>query len=246
VKAAALVVFLVGCGPTYIDATGLAPTTLGNGLVAHWPFDEAGGTILLDDSGNRRDGVVSGATFTSDGRFGGALHFVPGDSVTVASFPYATASWTFSGWVRIGEEDVANDDFGTVVSTEAAARHGGWQWQTRGRSAGIYWTFAYWIGPDFTYAHYECQCFELGRWSHAAVVVDAPRNLLSFYVDGALAQSSPLPRVIEPGASDLNMGKWVGEGRPFSGSIDDVAIYDRALLSAEIAELHTRPAPKPK
>jgi hypothetical protein len=164
----------------------------------------------------------------------------------VASFPYPTASWTFSGWVRIGEEDVANDDFGTVVSTEAAARHGGWQWQTRGRSAGIYWAFAYWIGPDFTYAHYECQCFELGRWSHAAVVVDASRNLLSFYVDGALAQSSPLPRLIEPGASDLNMGKWVGEGRPFSGSIDDVAIYDRALLSAEMAELHTRPAPKPK
>jgi hypothetical protein len=42
------------------------------------------------------------------------------------------------------------------------------------------------------------------------------------------------------------MGNWAAEDRPFSGSIDDVAIYDRALLSAEIAELHTRPAPKPK
>ena len=48
-KAAALVVFLVGCGPTYIDATGQAPTTLGSGHVAHWTFDETGGTVLSDD-----------------------------------------------------------------------------------------------------------------------------------------------------------------------------------------------------
>ncbi len=244
-RAAALALCLLGCGPTYIDATGLAPTTLGSGLVAHWPFDEADGTVLSDDSGNRRDGIVSGATFTSDGRFGGALHFVPGDSVTVESFPYATASWTFSGWVRIGEEDVVNDDFGTVVSTEVM-QEGGWQLQTLDRSAGIYWTFAYWVGPGPAYAHYECRCFELGRWSHATVVVDGARSVLSFYVDGRLAHSTALPAPVLPGSSDLFMGKWLGEGRLFSGSIDDVAIYDRALLSAEVAELHERPPPPPQ
>jgi hypothetical protein len=244
-RTALLMAFLAGCGPTYIDATGLAPTTLGSGLVAHWPFDEMGGSVLSDDSGNRRDGVVAGATFTGDGRFGGALHFLPGDSVTVESFPYATSSWTFSGWVRIGEEDVANDDFGTVISTELM-QEGGWQLQTRDRSAGIYWTFAYWIGPGPTYAHYECECFELGRWSHATVVVDGPRGLLSFYVDGRLAHSTALPGPILPGSSDLFMGKWMGDGRLFSGSIDDVAIYDRALLSAEVAELDARPPPRPR
>jgi len=79
-----------------IDAVGLAPTTLGDGLVAHWAFDETGGTVLADDSGNSRDGVVSGATFRNDGRFAGALHFAPGHSVTVERSPYATANWTFS------------------------------------------------------------------------------------------------------------------------------------------------------
>src|SRR5690606_3541915 len=116
-KAAWLAVLLGACGPTHIDATGLGPTTLGDGLVAHWRFDEAGGTILADDSGNRRDGIVSGATFVPDGRFDGALLIRPGDSVTVERFPYATASWTFSAWVRIGEGDIPNDDFGTVLST---------------------------------------------------------------------------------------------------------------------------------
>jgi hypothetical protein len=242
-KAAAVAVFLAGCGPTYIDAAGLAPTTLGTGLVAHWTFDETEGSIVSDDSGNRRDGSVSGAVFRSDGRFDGALHFRPGDSVTVERFPYATPSWTFSAWIRISDEDVPSEDFGTVISTETMFE-GGWQLQTRARSSGIYWSFAYWEGSG--YGHYECLCFELGRWSHATVVLDAGQNVLSFYVDGKLAQSGTSPGPILPGTSDLFMGKWMGEGRLFSGSIDDVAIYDRALRAAEVAELDARPPPRPR
>jgi len=244
-KAVWVGVFLLGCGPTSIDAIGLAPTTLGSGLVAHWTFDETDGSVLADHSGNRRDGIVSGATFTSDGRFDGALHFVPGDSVTVEQFPYATASWTFSAWIRVGEEDVAPDDFGSAINTEVLLE-GGWQLQTRNRSSGIYWSFAYSLGSGRGYGSYECRCIELGRWSHATVVVDAEQNLLSFYVDGKLAESSASPGPILPGTSELFMGKFMGEGRLFSGSLDDVAIYDRALLAAEVAELDARPPPRPK
>jgi len=42
------------------------------------------------------------------------------------------------------------------------------------------------------------------------------------------------------------MGKWMGAGRLFSGSLDDVAIYDRALSPVEVAELHQRPPPPPR
>jgi hypothetical protein len=49
---------------------------------------------------------------------------VPGDSVTVESFLYATSSWTFSAWLRIDEDDVPSEDFGTIVSTEAMAQGG--------------------------------------------------------------------------------------------------------------------------
>jgi len=244
-KAVWFVVFLVGCGPTYIDAVGLTPTTLGSGLVAHWTFDETGGTVLADDSRNLRDGTVSDATFRNDGRFGGALHFGPGDSVTVEKFPYATPSWSFSAWVRVADEDMDPEDFGTVVSTEVMGQ-GGWEFQTRSRSSGIYWTFAYWVGPSPNqYAHFNCRCM-IGRWSHAAVVLDGAANLLSFYVDGTLADQIESPPPIREGTSDLYMGKWLGPARLFSGSIDDVAIYDRALSAAEVAELNMRPAPRPR
>lgn len=245
-KPLCLSLVLLGCGPTYLDATGLAPPPPESGLVAHWAFDETSGLVAADDSGNRRDGVISGAVLEPDGRFGGALHFAPGDSVTVERFPYATPSWSFSAWLRIGEADAETADFGTIVSTEVMAE-GGWQLQTRGRSSGVYWTFAYWVGPSPSdYAHYECECFELGRWSHATVVVDARLRQRSFYVDGKLARASASEDAILPGTSDLFMGKWQGEGRWFAGAIDDVAIYDRALQASEVAELHERPLAPPK
>lgn len=244
-KAAWLVVFLVGCGPSYIDAVDLAPTTLASGLIAHWTFDETDGTLLADDSDNRRNGTLSGGTITDDGRFSGALHLRPGESVTVENFPYAKPSWSFSAWVRVRDEDVDPEDFGTVVSTEAMPQ-GGWEFQTRPRASGVYWTFAYWVGPGIGYAHYECRRFTFGQWSHATVVIDAALNLLSFYVDGKLEQSGPIPAPIRAGTSALYMGKWLGAGRLFSGSIDDVAIYDRALLAREVEELDMRPPPRPR
>jgi hypothetical protein len=241
-KSTWLCLFLLGCGTSSLDVVDLTPTTLSSGLVAHWTFDQTDGTVLIDDSGNRRDGLVTGATSTSDGRFGGALHFKPGDSVTVDNFPYARSSWSFSAWVRIADGDDVTDDFGTVVSTEMLMQ-GGWQFQTRGRSEGIYWTFAYW---NQAFSHHECVCFVPGRWSHVTVVRDGSTNLLSFYVDGQLEPpSAPAPPILA-GTSTLYMGKWMGAGRLFSGSIDDVAIYDRALSAAEVAELDMRPPPRPK
>jgi hypothetical protein len=238
-----LVVFLASCGPSRIDAVGLAPPTLGSGLVAHWTFDQGAGTVLEDDSGNRRNGTITGATWTNDGRFDGALHFQRGNAVTVENFPDATESWSFSAWIRISEEDAVNDELGVAVTTEDYQK-GGWEFQTYGRSSGVYWHFGYWIGGSSQYAHYECRCFDIGRWSHATIVVDA--TALSFYVDGQLMESPPSPPRILPGTPTLYMGKWMGAGRLFSGSLDDVAIYSRALSAVEVAELHQRPPPRPR
>jgi hypothetical protein len=235
---------LAGCGPTHIDAVGITPTTLGTGLMAHWTFDQTEGTTLEDDSGNRRTGVVAGATWVKDGQFNGALHFQKGDTVTVERFPDPGASWSFSAWIRISEEDAANDELGTAISTEAY-QQGGWEFQTYGRSSGIYWHFGYLQEPPSKYAHYECHCFDAGRWAHAAIVLDAAASLLSFYADGALVDSLSPPPTILPGSPTLFMGRWSGAGRPFVGSLDDVAIYGRALSATEVAELNRLPAPRP-
>lgn len=238
-------VVLAGCGPAPIDAVGLAPATPASGPIAHWSFDQTTGTVLEDDSGNRRIGQINGATFVTDGRFGGALHFQPGNSVTVQNFPDPTPSWTFSAWIRISNEDAAVDELGTAVSTEDYQK-GGWEFQTYGRSSGILWHFGYLSEPPGKYIHYERRGFETGRWSHATIVREGDANVLNVYVDGVLAESQPSVPPMLPGTSTLLMGKWEGAARLFAGSLDDIAIYQRALSAAEVAEIHEKPPARPQ
>ena len=54
-----------------------APGTAGaqSGLVAAYGFNENGGGIALDASGNGNTGVLTGPTWTTAGKFGSALSF---------------------------------------------------------------------------------------------------------------------------------------------------------------------------
>jgi hypothetical protein len=57
-------------GTDTLTVTYTAPT---NGLVAAYSFNEASATTVTDGSGNGNTGTISGATRTTQGRFGGAL-----------------------------------------------------------------------------------------------------------------------------------------------------------------------------
>src|SRR6476659_7098453 len=71
--------------PTFIAAAEgtiqTAPTLAGP--VAAYSYDEGSGTNVSDASGHGNDGVISGATWTSQGRFGNGLNFLPPSWVTV-------------------------------------------------------------------------------------------------------------------------------------------------------------------
>src|SRR4051812_39747199 len=76
-----------------------APTL--SGPVAAYSFDEGTGTTVNDASGNGNDGVINGASWTSDGRFGNALSFVAPNWVTVNDAPSLdlTSGMTLEAWI---------------------------------------------------------------------------------------------------------------------------------------------------
>ena len=62
-----------------------APATAQTGPVAAFGFNEGVGATAVDASGNANAGTISGATWTTSGKFGGALTFDgTNDWVTVA------------------------------------------------------------------------------------------------------------------------------------------------------------------
>jgi hypothetical protein len=159
-------------------------------------------------------------------------------------------------WVRLPMTPgpvPAPDPFLTLLSTEVPkgfGMAGGWEMNLGQHTANMvdqnFFQFAYWVGPAVgQYDTYNTQNVMPGVWTHIAAVVDHSAMTLSFYINGEL-QPSPtmVTEFIKPTSdSTLFMGAWTGAGRRFTGDLDDVVIYSRALDKDEVMMLFTNPVP---
>ena len=248
------------CTPAPIGVAVLAPDGLAVGLAAHWTFDEGDGYTAHDSSGNGRDGTVAGYgwDWTPDGRFGGALSFSGTDTVTVGTFPRATPAFTVSAWVRVSADDIsATYPLEALLSNENGT--GGWglylQWGTPTANLAPTYLFSYyvWPGPGpppgpppAGYAYAGCLCFVPASWVHVTAVVDADAGEATLFVSGAAPIRVAVPAAISAGQPVLLMGRSPVPGGPprsLVGTLDDVAIWMRALAPEEIGLLERAPAP---
>jgi hypothetical protein len=248
-----------GCTAGPID---VADSSLLKGLVAHWSLDEDTGSLTArDTSGNHHDGVMVGGTWTQ-GIFRGAAHLELGDQITVFSFPSAQATYSVALWVRPTVEDFVAP-FATLLSTEIpllaatatepARLGGGWQMNLSTVGGVGRYQFGYWLGPSVgDYYVHNCACAIPDTWTHIAGVVDGVSGTLLFYLNGMFkgpglyAAGTATDKRIRPGSSILYMGRWAQDaGRLFSGDLDDIVIYDRALTAREVAALYNSAARDP-
>ncbi|MEV4760053.1 LamG domain-containing protein [Micromonospora sp. NPDC049559] len=83
---------------------------------------------------------------------------------------------------------------------------------------------------------------QLGQWTHLVGVYDAGAGQLQLYVNGVLAGSVAHRQTWNStGAFQIGRAKWGGAPvEYFPGSIDDVAVYSRALFAAEIQAMAGR------
>src|SRR6266545_4501513 len=86
------------------SASPVSAQTPAQGLVAAYSFSEGSGTTTADASGNNNLGTISGATWTTQEKFGSALVFNGTSStITVADSPSLrspTTALTVSAWIQ--------------------------------------------------------------------------------------------------------------------------------------------------
>jgi hypothetical protein len=240
----------VGCTDAHLNVVHIVPNSLEMGQVAHWTFDDTGGTTVLDSSGFERNGTLmttGAATPTRvEGQFGGALAFSDGAYMTVPGFPQATESWSVSLWVRLPSGDLGGTDYVTLISNETVFM-GGWEMNVVPGAGNDLYHFAFWQGPnDSDYAHYNCSCVDRERWTHLVEVIDGQALTMRLYKDGVPRSAINVRQPIRPGQDTLYFGRWaLDEMRGFNGALDDVAIYNRALVLHEVQALSKMPAPIP-
>jgi hypothetical protein len=235
-----------GCTAGTIEIATLPTVSLTNGLVAHWRFDEGVGYVAHDSSGNGRTGFAAGPGWTwVPGQFGSAMHFSGVDALTVGGLPPATPSYSVSAWVLIQPSELGAP-IANILSTEAPG--GGWAlFATLGSGQPSYvFRYASYTAQGFVVS--SCTCVVPGVWTHLAGVVDGDAATMTLYVGGVATTVPTGGASILPGSTVLDMARSaeLSPTFPLAGALDDVVIYNRALVAEEVAELSLAPAPNPQ
>jgi hypothetical protein len=234
--AAPLVCTLLTATAAFADA-GRQKAILDLGPVAYWPLDEnKTDHVVRDRSHHDHDGFYEGATAGAPGSGPGrraALFGIPGINL-VGTNVAATgnAPRTVIAWIKTTYEFpqaiVATGTPDLFQAFNVVMTYNGFC-----QSVGVMG-----FGADF----YPCGAFLAdGVWHMVAATYDGAGSL-RLYVDGNL-DSEALGFFFATTGQTNYIGRSnhvVNDGcchRPFNGSIDDVAIFSRALTAAEIAAL---------
>jgi hypothetical protein len=219
-------------------ALGIAFTTSAqaaipsDGLVANYPFNGNANDV----SGNGNNGLVFGATLTSD-RFGtpdSAYHFGgSGDYVFIAASPSLniTGDLTIAAWVYLSSSSV--DPNAVIFSNllEISPHNG--------------YAFRLWDSNKLRFFSGDQSLLattplDAELWAHVAVVLSGATA--TTYINGTLDSSGT---VAVPTSSSVNPTIGASQERFYgwNGGIDDILVYNRALSPVEISELAQVPEP---
>ena len=203
-------------------------------LVAAYRFDEGSGTTAQDFSGNGNDGSVAGPTWVSNGKFGGALEFDGGSVVLVpdSSSLDLTTGMTLEAWVYPTYAAVTNDWRDVIYKGTDDIYY----LTATSDQSGVPAT-----GGTFTGPLYGTSALPLETWSHLAATYDGA--MVRLYVNGVQVAARPQTGAIPTSNGALTFGGDPTYGQHFTGLIDEVQIYDRALGASEIQRNMNSPAP---
>jgi len=212
----------------YVNSPNYAriPDTTGNVLLFHFENNS-------DLSRNNNNGVINGATNTS-GKFGSALSFDGiNDYVTVQdSTNLKPNDVTVEAWVKGG----AQGTFKYIVSKNydvAGASYGLYSGAAGGLVFYVRWGA---LSTDFTVSSDAGDIWD-DKWHH--VVGMFANSKLRLFVDGKeISPAVPVSLPIIYNTNNLYIGSSDGVSPNFffTGTIDEVAIYNRTLSEQEILD----------
>jgi len=195
-------------------------------LKAHWTLDETEGLFAVDSAGDNDAVVLGGIEWQpTGGQIDGAIELdgvsgyaVAGAVLNPVDGPFSVLAWINGGapgQVVVSQQLASNwlsiDTDGNLIT----------ELKCTGRSAGPLYSETF---------------ITDGQWHRIGLVWDGSNRTL--YVDDVAVAED-----IQPGLQGSQMGLYIGTGKAmepgtyFSGLIDDVRIYNRALNAGEIAAL---------
>jgi streptogramin lyase len=201
-------------------------TAAEGGPTAAYAFDEGSGTAAKDAAGGH-EGTATAPTWV-EGKYGKALSFNGTSScVTVPNSADLQLSGAFSleAWIK----PTNNTQWAPLIFKEAENFYGYSLFfgafeagHLQGYIANESWQYTEVESPEKLTAN---------TWAHVAMTSDG--TTLKLYVNGKQIDSAPARAAMES-KGPLQIGCAKNFGEYFSGTIDNVRLYNRALSAAEV------------
>jgi hypothetical protein len=208
-----------------------------SGILAWWPGEGNANDIIGADNG-----VLQGAVTFAPGEVGQAFAFDGVQSfVTVpdsVALRLSSSDFTLSAWIF---ETQRNSDYqDCIVSKRGNGNTNGWFLSVGGqRLSAVTGKLYYQVSGGSDPSSVSTQVLSLNQW-HYVVVVYRAASQIDLFIDGVLdSTASGLPMPNPNTTADLHIGDDSdGIGYNFHGKIDEVAIFNRALTSNEVASIY--------
>ncbi len=197
-------------------------------LVGYWKFNESSGDAV-DSSGNLPNLTNNNVTYGA-GQYGNAAYFNGSTAFFVGTGPDLNGqSFTFSAWLwreagggqeiyfSQGSGDGNHNNLHLRVYDDGLMRFG-------------------FLNNDLDA---PSGTFVMGQWNHVVLTYDAATNARKIYLNGGEAKASDSSISDFIGNTALNIGRWIRNGgdQYWTGRIDDLKIYNRALTLEEVDDL---------
>ena len=188
-------------------------------LIAHWKLDETEGNIAYDTSGDN-DGNLNGGPIwqPAGGKINGALQLDGTDDYVSTPFVFNPNIGAFSvfAWIK-------GDSPGQVILSQK----GGMNWLGTDPTNG-YLIMELRDPGRFGRQLWSQTCITNGTWHRVGLTWDGSTRIL--YVDDIeVAKDTQSTLAISSSGMNMGAGKNLEVGTFWSGLIDDVLIYDRAV-----------------
>jgi N-acyl-D-amino-acid deacylase len=198
------------------------------GVISWWPADGNADDIVSTNNGV----LVNDVTF-APGESGEAFDITPGSYVEIPDAPNLdpTNAITIEAWINRTEEVGPYDP----IVKKAGPTNGSYSLEFSGNQ------LCFWV---FTGSWQGCcaGAVPFNQWCHVAGTYDG--STVSVYINGTLVGAGGASGQLVPSQNPINFGRDPsGNGRSYSGLIDEVRIYNRALNQLEIYAIYSGQPP---
>jgi hypothetical protein len=214
-----------------------------SGLVAFYPFNGNAN----DESENNLNGTLNGPSLTANrfGTVGRAYNFNgTSDFITMGNPPLLQINntITLSGWINI---DAFKETPMMILSKISFSPNRGYLFGSLSNDTRLF-TVAHYSSVGLTLTNNALgSTISASTWIFFTLTIDG--KSWKFYQNGVFTHGATVistVNILDTGSQgDLLIGQY-GGGDFFDGSIDDIAIYNRALSDTEVTQLYNQTVSK--